>query len=113
MIDYYSIGRRIQQRRVQRNITQERLAEMVNVSVPHISRIENGSSQPSLQVLVDICNALELTVDDLMQDSLSSVRRKKATRLEALLSDCSALEIDLVYDVAEAVLRAARNANFK
>ena len=44
MIDYYSIGRRIQQRRVQRNITQERLAEMVNVSVPHISRIENGSS---------------------------------------------------------------------
>ena len=77
MIDYYSIGRRIQQRRVQRNITQERLAEMVNVSVPHISRIENGSSQPSLQVLVDICNALELTVDDLMQDSLSSVRSKK------------------------------------
>lgn len=111
MIDYYSIGQRIQRQRVRRQITQERLAETINVSVPHISRIENGSSQPSLQVLVDICNALELTVDDLMQDSLVSVRTKKLSRFDELISGCTNAEIDLMYNVAEAVLRATRSAN--
>ena len=109
MIDYLSIGRRIRQNRVRLNITQEQLAEMVNVSVPHISRIENGSSQPSLQVLVDICNILKITIDDLLEDSLATAKIKKVGRFDRLLSECSANEIELIYQVSETILQVLRN----
>ena len=110
MINYLSVGRRIRQNRIRLNITQEQLAEMVNVSVPHISRIENGSSQPSLQVLVDICNALKITIDDLLQDSLNATKCIQMNLLNELLSKCSSNEINMIYQVSETIIRALRES---
>lgn len=109
MIDYVSIGKRIKKNRRNRGITQEVLAERVNISIPHISRIENGSSFPSLQTLVDICNTLDITIDDLMQDSLPAARKSLEGRLGEIVAGCSAEELNLVAEVAETVLRNVRN----
>ena len=48
------------------NITQAELAEMVHLSVVHISHFETGASMPSLPTLLDICNALEATPNDIL-----------------------------------------------
>lgn len=109
MIDYSSIGKRIQKIRRSRGITQETLAEKVNVSIPHISRIENGFSSPSLQTLVDICNVLGITIDNLMQDSLPAARPNMSRRLEAILADCSTAELAFIENVLPALLREIRN----
>lgn len=109
MINYPSIGKRIQKIRRSRGITQEVLAEKVNVSIPHISRIENGFSSPSLQTLVDICNVLGITIDDLMQDSLPAARPNINRQLEAVLADCSAAELNFIANVIPALLREIRN----
>lgn len=108
MIDYASIGKQVRKCRLHAGITQELLAEKINVSPPYISRIETGSASPSLQTLVDICNVLDITVDDLMQDSLSAAKRKLEGRLGEILADCSAEELNLITDVAAAILRNAR-----
>lgn len=108
MIDYLTIGKRIRHNRDRMGITQEYLAEKINVSIPHVSRIENGTSKPSLQVLVDICNALNITIDDLMQDSLPAVKQKIEGRLGDILADCSVDELDMISHLAETVLRDAR-----
>ena len=108
MIDYAAIGQRIKLHRGIVGITQECLAEQINVSVPHISRIENGSSKPSLQVLVDICNTLEITIDDMMQDSISAAHKKVEGRLEQVLDGCTTDELSMVADLAEVVLRNIR-----
>jgi len=42
------------------------LAEMVNTSKSHISRIEKGESQPSVDVLYKISKALNVPIDDLI-----------------------------------------------
>lgn len=60
------IGRNIQRIRQVQNITQAELAEMVHLSVIHISHIETGASMPSLPTLLDICNALEATPNDIL-----------------------------------------------
>ena len=60
------IGRNIQRIRQVQNITQAELAEMVHLSVVHISHIETGASMPSLPTLLDICNALEATPNDIL-----------------------------------------------
>ena len=57
-IDYAEVGSRIKHRRKELGMSQEKLAELIDVSVPHMSNIENGKTRFSLQVLVDLTNAL-------------------------------------------------------
>lgn len=64
------LGQRIQYFRSQKRISQTRLSEMVFVNHEYISRIENGKKAISLELLISIANALEVSVDDLIADSL-------------------------------------------
>lgn len=59
MIDYTIIGKRIQTRRQEQNITQEKLAERVGISVVYLSKIENGRVYPTLETLSNICTELD------------------------------------------------------
>jgi len=105
MIDYPSIGKQIRINRRNIGMTQELLAEKVNVSPPYISRIESGSSSPSLQTLVDICNALDITIDDVMRDSLPAAKKRINTRLEELLTDCTTAEMNMIANVVSVLLQ--------
>ena len=51
-VDYGAIGRRIKQVRRSRDMTQERLAEALSVSVGYISQIERGVTKINLDTLV-------------------------------------------------------------
>ena len=47
-IDYYLMGERLKKARVSKNITQEELAEKLNVSVAFLSRVERGRDRKSV-----------------------------------------------------------------
>lgn len=51
--------------RVEKEISQEQLAEMVGVTRQTIGMIETGKFNPSLQLCISICKALGLTLNDL------------------------------------------------
>ena len=59
MIDYKLIGNRIKTLRVQRGLTQDQLAEMVDITTIYLSRIENGHAKPTLDIYALICNKLQ------------------------------------------------------
>lgn len=65
-IDYKGIGLRIKDSRNRVGITQEQLAERVEVSPSYISEIERGTSICSLAVLVNIADILSLNLDTLI-----------------------------------------------
>ncbi len=109
MINYMAIGNRIRKIRRDLKITQETLAEKINVTPTHVSRIECGTSSPSLQTLVDICNVLGITIDDLMQDSLPAAKKKLEGRLAEAVADCSVEELNMLVDIVQTILRNARN----
>ncbi|WP_294468513.1 helix-turn-helix transcriptional regulator [uncultured Anaerofustis sp.] len=44
-IDYRKLGKRLKQQRKEQGLTQEKLAEYVNLSVSHLSHIENGNEK--------------------------------------------------------------------
>ena len=50
--------------RKEKGITQEKLAELCNVSVGTIGNIECGRSKPSFEILVRISNALSVPIKD-------------------------------------------------
>ena len=59
-------GKKIQALRKERRITQEQLAERLNKSVEHISYVERGERAPSFETILDIAEALEVSVPYLM-----------------------------------------------
>lgn len=65
-VNYKEMGDRIKSGRKSIGITQEKLAEEIDVSPSYISEIERGSSICSLEVLVAIANVLDLNLDNLV-----------------------------------------------
>jgi len=57
------IGKRIRCLRKSKRITQEKLAEMIDVSVPYISNIENGKVTASAEIIVRLAEALGTSAD--------------------------------------------------
>lgn len=99
MIDYRGIGIRIRNIRKARKMTQEQLAEAVGVGVTHISHIETGNSIPSLQVMVDIINALECSADELLCIEIDQAKHVTNSWLNELTKDCNNTEIKLISDI--------------
>lgn len=51
--------------RVKKGFTQEKLAELSEVSTKHITKIEKGKVTPSIYLVYKIAKALEVTIDTL------------------------------------------------
>lgn len=62
-LDFKAIGLKIKERRLTVGITQECVANQLDVNPSHISNIERGHSHPSLTTLVQIANILQCSVD--------------------------------------------------
>ena len=71
-LNYTGIGRRIAQRRLQMGLKQNILAEKLNISNNYLSSIERGKEKPSLEIIVNICNALQVTPDYLLMGNMHS-----------------------------------------
>lgn len=57
---YRLLGLNIAYYRKERKISQNKLAEMINISRTHMSRIETADCAVSLDVIFDICDALNI-----------------------------------------------------
>ena len=69
-IDYALLGKRIKNRRNELNITQEKLGELCELSTAHIGHIERGTRILSVDVLFRISQALDVSIDYLLLDSV-------------------------------------------
>lgn len=67
-LDFALIGQRIKQVRSDKKLTQEYLANVTGVNVSHISNVETNKVKVSLTLLVGICNALDVTMDYLLEN---------------------------------------------
>lgn len=95
-LDYQAIGVRIRRLRKERGLTQQTLAEMSGQEPSNISHIERGATKLSLPTLVSVANALEVTVDQILCDSLPASRSVFETEAAHILSDCSHLELKII-----------------
>jgi DNA-binding XRE family transcriptional regulator len=60
------LGRNIQRARKDKEYTQEKLAEILNISRTHMGHIEQGRKTPSLELLEKIAKALRIKVKDII-----------------------------------------------
>ena len=105
-MDYYKIGQRIRRIRKARGLSQEQLAEKVDISTTHMSHIETANTKLSLPVFVAIAEALEVQADALLydqpKDSVSNALHDIACQLES----CSANQARIIAEIIHATKRA-------
>ena len=100
-MDYYKIGQKIRKIRKAHGLSQEELAEKINISTTHMSHIETGNTKLSLPVFVDIAAALEVRTDDLL-DTVATTTSTSLDEIAAVLERCTAQEAKVIADVVKA-----------
>lgn len=101
--NYAVVGKRIRATRKRKRLTQSRLAELVDKSVPYISYIEGGKSKFSLRTLVSIANVFEVSVDYLLEGNLIHIAQYWDEEWKDLVADCTAYERRGILKVARMV----------
>lgn len=102
-IDYKVIGERIKKARKEKHLTQEQLAEKIDVSIAFLSRIERGSSHINLKRLSQICDLLDVTEGDILNGTSSKSNKYLDFEFANLLKDCSSEKQRLIYDIAKVI----------
>ncbi|WP_294801279.1 helix-turn-helix domain-containing protein [uncultured Eubacterium sp.] len=69
-VNYRLIGTRLCQRRKELHLTQKKLGDKMHISSSHISAIETGTKQPSLETLLEFCKTLNINIDYLLNGTL-------------------------------------------
>ena len=64
-------NKRMKIARIEKDLSQEQLAELVGVTRQTIGMIESGKFNPSLQLCLSICSALGKTLDELFWEEES------------------------------------------
>lgn len=109
------VGTAIAEQRRARGLTQAKLAEMINLEQEAISRWERGTRMPTLHRLQQLSDALDCSVDQLLQrgskrpdDQLAMI----ADALDGLDGDERELVVNFVQQFAD-MLRAKHSAKSK
>lgn len=103
-LNYQEIGKRIQKRRKEFKITQEKLAEKIDVSPSYISEIERGTSISSLATIFNIATVLDLNLDYLISGiTAKNIDFSFSEILKAIPEENQKLYIDICKNVANSL----------
>ena len=95
-IDYQLLGKRIAKLRRERGLTQERVAELADISNNFISHIETSRSIPSLETVLKLCDVLQVTPDALLLGTGSQSREYLTGDILRKLESCTPQERRLI-----------------
>ncbi len=73
-----TFGEKLQQLRKRESISQERFAEMMNVSRQAVSKWELDQSIPEMETLIAISNYFNVSMDDLLKEQINGVENNHA-----------------------------------
>ena len=107
-IDYYSIGKRIKAARKKQHLTQEKLAEIADISIPYLSNIENANTCVGLNVLLSLANALNVSLDELCCDNIVSSKNVYNNSISELINGCSNYELKIIENVIRELITSLR-----
>ena len=108
-IDYISIGNRIKEIRTTKGWTQAKLAEESGVEPSNISHIERAATKLSLPTLVNIANALCVTLDEIAYGSLVKSSHVSIKMIDEILADCSPEELKSIAEVIKTTKSVLKN----
>ena len=105
-VNLYCIGQNIKYYRTDKHLSQEALAEKTDLSAKYISHLELGNRVPSVDSLIKIANALEISSDLLLFDLVDDSFNDKNCYLNSKISKLSKENQKVIHSVIETLIAA-------
>ena len=102
-MDFLALGARIKNKRLEKNLTQEQLAEKVDLSAVYIGQIERGERKMTIQTLVKLANVLETSIEELLSDSTEGNLNAKLNELLEVAKKLDISDLDKVINMIKAM----------
>lgn len=102
-LDYNIIGERLKKARIDKNMTQEKLAKQIDVSVAFLSRVERGTSHINLKRLTQICEILGVSEGSILNGVSSNSDNYLASEFNNILNSVSSDKQKLIYKIAKVI----------
>ena len=96
------LGNAIKRARCDKNLTQEKLAEMINITPMHVQQLESERRKPSFEVLYKLVFTLDISLDSLFLGT-DDHKQELIQKINLNLSRCSSYELQVVYATVEAL----------
>lgn len=93
-----NLGKRIAELRNKRNMTQDRLAELVNYSTNHIAKLESARTNPSFELLVSIASALNIELKELFNFPEQHTEKYIRNQLINVVNSTDYKTLKIMYD---------------
>ena len=100
------LGERIRELRKIRGLTQEQLAELVDVEQKHVSRLELGKSFPTIERLEKIADALNVQLRDFFEYVHLSDLDSRAKSIEEMLKCLNDDDQKVAYKILVGVIKS-------
>lgn len=100
------LGKRIKEARKLAKLTQENLAEKVNISTVYLGEIERGNKMPSIPVFIAIAEALGVSCDFLLRDSADTGAVFINNEITEKLNSLSVKQRKAVLDIINAYIKS-------
>ena len=110
MINYYTIGQRVKEARKKKHLSQADLAEAVEKSTSYISYMETGLKCMSLETLVDVANALDVSADYILADCINTHENVCENEFAEQIKECTLYESRIIIDMVKALREIPRNS---
>jgi len=100
-----SLGEKIQILRKQKGMTQDQLADMLNVSRQAVSKWETNESQPDIERLIQIGDLFNVSIDFLIKDNHMStpVTHTRRSKPQFLRNSRISIMVSAIYSAATGV----------
>ncbi len=107
--EYKKIGARIREIRLKKHMSQADLSEKTNISLSHISDIENGKTTLLLPTFIRIVETLQVSADILLRSDIPEVNNLYKREFTELLEDCTPAEIDSILKIVKEIKSSIRS----
>lgn len=112
-LDYKMIGQRIRTERNKKGWQQAELAFRAGVTAAHMSHVETAQTKLSLPVIVKIANALSVSVDELLCDSMKMAKAVYDKKFAEELEDCDTAELQAFLEIIQSAKKILREKRKK
>ena len=99
------IGARIKDIRTKMGLTQEQLAEKIEINSKYLSSIERGLENPTLNTLIKLSESMDVNLDDIFNQIQIENPAERKSLIISLLDQADDEQLKLAYKILSVIIR--------
>jgi len=102
----YLPGEHIKNARIKKELAQEALAELLDITPTHVKHIESGHGKPSIDILFRTAKLLDMSVDNVIfADNEDRLIKSEINEINNLLTKCEKRELSIAKDTIFSLIK--------